>query len=188
MSTTKILTTKEHSDISELIKQQTNLVFSPNYYCKQVARYLNEKEIFPFLVGYYDNGLKSIIGCHRWEALPYATITFMMTNDNSSFFSSQKNGLHQCLIKLLETSEKYSIYKFYSAQKERPNAFSGRGWSFSSDSTLNQYHSYTEAVIPKNCTPTDRIYRQILENRAWPYNINIRVLIHRNIISHNTHN
>ena len=133
--------------------------------------YLDPSSRFPVLFGAFrKQRLLSTLGLWRWKALPYATITYLLTQPSRVAFNPVINGFNLCFDKIIEYGHENGILAYYLFQKKR-NRHSTYG---SLLKELGGYFAYREAVIPKNTRPKESIYWELMDQEVKPFTGEIR--------------
>ena len=136
--------------------------------------YLNPDSKFPVLFGVFQKQkLLSTLGLWKWEALPYATITCLLTQPGSIVFHSFANGFSFCFDEVIRYGHKNGVLAYYSFRKLRKQKKTNSVYKVTPEH-LKKYFAYTEAIIPKNTRPIESIYWELMDKEIKPFTGEIR--------------
>ena len=136
--------------------------------------YLDVNSKFPVLFGIFQRQkLLSTLGLWRWEVLPYATITYLLTQPGNKFFNRLTNGHSLCFEEMIRYGNENGILAYYAFQKKRKK----RPAYEILPKQLKGYLDYTEAVIPKNTQPKESIYWELMDQEIKSFVGEIRRII-----------
>ena len=165
--------------IIDLVQHRQSFAKSKDSWCskKYISLFINRlsyylsPSVFPVLFGaFYKQELLSFMGLHKWEDLPYATLTYHLIRPGAIFFDGSANGTRLLFERVVHYGSQNGIQVFYSQLRfTNPKFFARIKWTLP-----KKYFSWTEAVIPAHTRPELAVYWDMMDHIIKPYSICIK--------------
>ena len=115
-----------------------------------------------------------MLGFTIWQQLPYASLLFLVTRPGD-ISKKHLQASAECLNACLENMESKGIRRWYSWYPSNRVKSYSRFWQNNCPPMLARYSVSTEARVPKGRRSLWKVYREILDDRIWNFDIDIRV-------------